>query len=80
MPNLSRQRQHLSLVALGDALRRRRLERGISQEELAFRAQVDMSYAGRVERGDSNVTILTLLKLAHSIELTMKELMDEANL
>jgi len=80
MPNSSSQRQHPSLIALGDALRRRRLERGISQEELAFQAQVDRSYVGRVERGDNNVAILTLLKLAHSLELTMKELMDEAEL
>jgi len=79
MPNSSSRRQHPSLVALGDALRRR-LEHGISQEELAFRAQVDRNYVGRVERGDNDVAILTLLKLAHALELTMKELMDEAKL
>ncbi|MCL2656566.1 MAG: helix-turn-helix domain-containing protein [Betaproteobacteria bacterium] len=80
MPNPSSQRQHPSLLALGKALRRLRLERGISQEELALCAQVDRSYVGRVERGDNNVALLTLLKLAHALKLTVTELMAEAEL
>ncbi len=80
VPNLSKQRQDVRLVALGDALRRMRIEREISQEKLALLAEVDRSYVGRVERGDNNVAVLTLAKLAAALEMTMTELFMEAEL
>lgn len=80
MPNYSRNRQDPALVALGEAIRRVRLSKDISQEKLALLAEVDRSYVGRVERGDNNVAILTLLKLARSLDITLAKLMQEANL
>lgn len=80
MPNLSRNRQDPALVALGAAIRRVRLSKDISQEKLALLAEVDRSYVGRVERGDNNVAILTLSKLALALDVTLEELMQEANL
>jgi transcriptional regulator with XRE-family HTH domain len=52
----------------------------MSQEDLSLLADVDLSYVGRVERGDNNVAILTLLKLANALEITLTELMAEAEL
>ncbi len=78
MPNLSPQRQHPALAALGDTIRKIRIKRGISQEELALLAEVDRSHIGRVERGDNNVAVLTLLRIAHALGVTMKDLMKEA--
>lgn len=80
MPNLSRNRQDPVLVALGDAIRRIRLSKNISQEKLALLAEVDRSYVGRVERGDNNVAILTLSKLASVLNVTLAGLFQEANL
>lgn len=80
MPNLSRNRQNPALIALGGAIRRIRLSKGISQEKLALLAEVDRSYVGRVERGDNNVAVLTLARLAHALETTIAELMQEAKL
>lgn len=80
MPNLSKNRQDPILVALGDAIRRIRLEKGISQEKLALLAEVDRSYVGRVERGDNNVAVLTLARLAKALEVSMNDLMGEARL
>jgi transcriptional regulator with XRE-family HTH domain len=80
MPNPSSRRQDPALIALGEALRRLRLERQISQENLALLAEVDRSYVGRVERGDNNVAVLTLLKLAYALNVTVTELMAEAKL
>ena len=80
MPNLSKQRQNPALVSLGEAIRRIRLERGISQEGLALLAEVDRSYVGRVERGDNNVAVLTLIKLARALQITVTKLMKEAGL
>ncbi len=80
MPNLSSNRQDPALVALGAAIRRIRLSKDISQEKLALMAEVDRSYVGRVERGDNNVAILTLSKLALAMDITLEKLMQEANL
>ena len=80
MPNLSSNRQDPALVALGAAIRRIRLSKDISQEKLALLAEVDRSYVGRVERGDNNVAILTLSKLALALGISLEELMQEANL
>ncbi len=43
-------------------------------------AGVDRSYVGRVERGDNNVAVLTLLKLAQALDVSLKDLMKEAKL
>jgi transcriptional regulator with XRE-family HTH domain len=80
MPNLSRNRQDPSLVALGNAIKNARQSKGISQEKLALLAEVDRSYVGRVERGDNNVAILTLLKIATALEVTLEMLMQQARL
>lgn len=69
MPNLSRNRQDPVLVALGEAIRRVRLSKDISQEKLALLAEVDRSYVGRVERGDNNVAVLTLARLAGALRV-----------
>lgn len=80
VPNLSQHRQAAALAALGGTIRRLRKSRGISQEKLALMADVDTSYVGRVERGDNNVAILTLIKIAEALEITLSELMTEAEL
>ena len=80
MPNLSKQRQDPLLVALGQAIRHIRLDKGVSQEKLALLAEVDRSYVGRVERGDNNVAILTLARLAKALEISMQDLMGKAEL
>ena len=80
MPNLSKNRQDPVLVALGQTIRKIRLSKDISQEKLALLAEVDRSYVGRVERGDNNVAILTLVKLAAALDVSLAELMGEASL
>lgn len=80
MPNLSRNRQDPILVTLGEAIRRIRLSKDISQEKLALLAEVDRSYVGRVERGDNNVAVLTLSRLAGALNISISELMQEAGL
>lgn len=80
MPNLSRNRQDPVLVALGEAIRRLRLSKDISQEKLALLAEVDRSYVGRVERGDNNVAVLTLARLASALDVSIAKLMKEAGL
>jgi transcriptional regulator with XRE-family HTH domain len=80
VPNPSKNRQDPQLVALGAAIRRARLAKGLSQEHLALQAEIDRSYLGRVERGDNNVAILTLIKIASSLGHAANELLADAGL
>jgi len=80
VPNLSKQRQHPALIALGCAIRDARKQQGVSQEKLALLAGIDRSYVGRIERGDNNVAVLTLLKIGQALNINMADLMSAAGL
>lgn len=80
VPNPSRHRQDAALMSLGDAIRRIRQARDISQEQLALLAEVDRSYVGRVERGDNNVALLTLLRIAGALGVTGAQLLETSGL
>lgn len=60
--------------AFGRALRRRREALGISQEELAHRAGLHRTYVGDVERGERNVSLLNIVKLASALGTAPSEL------
>ncbi|RZU47155.1 helix-turn-helix protein [Fluviicoccus keumensis] len=80
MPNLTSYRQDPVLIALGGAIRRARLACSLSQEELALKAEIDRSHLGRIERGDNNVAILTLARIAQATGITVAKLMEDARL
>lgn len=65
------------LTTLGQRIRDLRHVRSISQEELADVAGVHRTYIGMVERGEKNVTILTLSKFASAFGLSISELIKE---
>ena len=69
-----------ALVALGAAIRAARIERGVSQEELAHRSAIDRSYMSSIERGAQNPGIVSILRVAHALEMTATELFAEAEL
>lgn len=66
------------LRALGEELRARRVERGISQEELAARAGLHRNFVGLLERGQRNVTVLVLQDLAGALKVSLSELVVQA--
>lgn len=53
--------------AFGRAIRVRREALGISQEELADRAGLHRTYIGDVERGERNISLVNILKLAKAL-------------
>ena len=68
------------LLALGSAIRRARKERGLSQENLALATSIDRAYAGAIERGEQNVGVMHLARIACALDMTITELMMEAEL
>ena len=61
------------LVKLGRNLRAAREAKGWSQEQLAFKAGVHRTYVGGVERGEYNITVLTLRRFTQSLGSTVQE-------
>ena len=68
------------LVALGAAIRRQRSDRGLSQEALAVDADLDRSYMGGIERGEHNLTVMNVAKIAGALKLSPSKLLSSANL
>lgn len=62
------------LIRFGNALKKRRLELGISQEELADRAKLHRTYVGDVERGERNLSLKNVEKLAQALEISVSVL------
>ena len=58
----------------GDAVRHRREELGLNQEELAHRAGIHRTYLSDIERGQRNVALVNIENLARALELKMSEL------
>jgi len=58
----------------GRRIRDLRIERRLSQEALAERAGLHRNYVGGVERGERNVAIVNIVKLAASLDLSLAEL------
>jgi transcriptional regulator with XRE-family HTH domain len=80
VPTYSPHRQHPSLVALGNAIRSARVAQGFSQEHLALKAEVDRTYLGRIERGDSVVAVLVLISIAKALGISLEGLCKKAGL
>lgn len=68
------------LVALGKTIRTARLEAGLSQEALADEAGIDRSYIGGIERGEHNVALINLVKIASALEMPPSILLSKAKL
>jgi transcriptional regulator with XRE-family HTH domain len=55
-----------ALVVLGQRIRTQRLRLGLSQEEMANHAGVHRTYYGAIERGERNLSLSSLLRIAHA--------------
>lgn len=64
-------------VRFGRAVRKRRQELCLSQEELADRAGIHRTYVGDVERGERNIALQNIEKLATALGIMISTLMRE---
>mgnify|MGYP001070735364 CR=1 FL=1 len=69
--------QLAQLKEFGEYLRRLRLERGLSQEEMAEQAHINSSYLSDVERGKRNISLLNLLQLAQACRIPLRSLFPD---
>lgn len=62
------------LINFGEKVREIRKEKGLSQEELAHKADLHRTYIGMIERAEKNITLLNIEKIANALEVNIKEL------
>ena len=68
------------LVKFGRAVRQLREAKGWSQEELAEYADLHRNYVSSLERGERNVALVNVIKLAEALKIKASELLSLASL
>lgn len=64
---------------VGDRIRDLRKQKGLSQEDLGWKAGLHNTYVGAVERGEKNCSIETLEKIAKALEIEIRELFPQGS-
>ena len=67
-------KKHSNLVKIGNQIKAIRASKGFSQERLAAVATLGRTYMGRVERGEQNISIQNLIKIAFILSVDVGEL------
>ena len=62
------------LIQFGENIRKTRKEKGLSQEQLAFKADLHRTYIGMIERAEKNITLLNIEKIAKALDINIIEL------
>ena len=63
-------------LRFGQAIRKRRRKLGVSQEEFADICGLDRTYVGGIERGERNIALVNIEKIAKAFKLSMSELFE----
>jgi transcriptional regulator with XRE-family HTH domain len=63
------------LTLFGERVRVLRQARGLSQEALALAAGLDRTYIGGVERGERNISLLNIQKIAQALDVSPADLL-----
>ena len=66
------------LQIFGENVRRERLKRKLTQEELAHSADLHRTYIGMIERAEKNITLLNAEKIAESLHISLGDLLKDA--
>jgi transcriptional regulator with XRE-family HTH domain len=75
MPSLQAGDPHTRLHLLGATIRLYRQQQGLTHKALAAKTGLDNSYIGEIERGERNVSVLNLVRLAHALGLSVSHLL-----
>lgn len=64
------------LEKAGNRIKDLRTKSGLSQEKLAFACELDRTYIGSVERGERNISIINLNKIAKALDVPLSDLLN----
>ena len=67
----------IAVVKIGDNLKRRRVRKALTQEELARKARLTTASVARIERNETEPRMSTLRKLAKALDIDPAELVGE---
>jgi transcriptional regulator with XRE-family HTH domain len=65
------------LIKFGNKVRETRKGKGLSQEELSFKAELHRTYIGMIERAEKNITLMNIEKIANALEVSINDLFNE---
>ncbi len=66
--------EHTMLVSIGDIIRKERLNQKMSQAQLAFEIQTDGRHIRRIEKGEVNVSFITLYRVSIALGISFSQL------
>jgi transcriptional regulator with XRE-family HTH domain len=61
------------IILIGSRIRKKRISKGWTMMDLAFEAGVDYRQLGRIERGENNFTIISLLRITDALGCQLKD-------
>ena len=68
----------MNFITLKTRIKNKRLEKNLTQEQLAEKVDLSAVYIGQIERGERKMTIQTLVKLANVLETSIEELLSDS--
>ena len=64
-------------AVLGRNVRKIRQQRRMTQEKLAFEAEIDLTYVGGIERGKRNPSLLVMVRIAEALSVPLTKLLSD---
>lgn len=65
------------LIKFGNKVREFRIQKGLSQEQLAHLANVHRTYIGMIERAEKNITLINIEKIARGLSINLTDLLND---
>ncbi len=73
---MKKAQEHQIKKEFGERLRSIRQQKSLSQEALALACELDRTYIGGVERGERNISLINIYRIARALSISPKELMQ----
>lgn len=71
MDNLSKD----TAIKIGEKIKQARRQQGVTQAEIAKKAELSVNYYARIERGDATATIESIQKIAHALNVKSSDIL-----
>ncbi len=76
MKNTYSEKDRKFLKKIGENIRKYRIQKDISQEELAYQAELDRTYISGIERGERNISVITIKKISEALKMEIAGLIN----